>query len=233
MHGIAYFFIKIHGLGHPLQQTAEVPLRDGVSVQNDRIARPDMPRQAALRPGTFPDAGSYLHDEPLRGRVRDVELAGVVHLARKQYQLPQVQIVDTAVDGVAHAAARHRQYHLIIRVGVDHRLDILPVCIQAHDNLTVLQGGTGILLRQNGIHVMRHFLQDHERLLLLNFVFTTIISHFATFALQIRQKFCEGFVIIKAKKGTMCRLNKIYYAILYNMHIVCQITSSTIQLYAK
>lgn len=60
---------------------------------------------------------------------------------------PQVQIVDTAVDGVAHAAARHRQYHLIIRVGVDHRLDILPVCIQAHDNLTVLQGGTGILLR--------------------------------------------------------------------------------------
>lgn len=79
---------------------------------------------------------------------------------------PQVQIVDAAVDGVAHAAARHRQYHLIIRVGVDHRLDILPVCIQAHDNLTVLQGGTGILLRQNGIHVMRHFLQDHERLLL-------------------------------------------------------------------
>ena len=31
----------------------------------------------------------------------------------------------------------------------------------------------------------------------------------------------------------MRRLNKIYYAILYNMHIVCQITSSTIQLYAK
>ena len=30
----------------------------------------------------------------------------------------------------------------------------------------------------------------------------------------------------------MRRLNKIYYAILYNMHIVCQITSSTIQLYA-
>lgn len=160
------FFIEIYGLGHPLQQTAEVPLRDGVSVQNDRIPRPDMPRQAALRPGTLPDAGSYLHDEPLRGRVRDVELAGVVHLAREQYQLPQVQIVDTAVDGVAHAAARHRQYHLIIRVGVNHRLDILPVCIQAHDNLTVLQGGTGILLRQNGIHVMRHFLQDHERLLL-------------------------------------------------------------------
>ena len=37
LHGIAYFFIEIHGLGHPLQQTAEVPLRDGVSVQNDRI----------------------------------------------------------------------------------------------------------------------------------------------------------------------------------------------------
>ena len=35
LHGIAYFFIKIHGLGHPLQQTAKVPLRDGVSVQND------------------------------------------------------------------------------------------------------------------------------------------------------------------------------------------------------
>lgn len=31
----------------------------------------------------------------------------------------------------------------------------------------------------------------------------------------------------------MCRLNKIYYTILYNMGIVCQITSSTIQLYAK
>jgi len=31
----------------------------------------------------------------------------------------------------------------------------------------------------------------------------------------------------------MCRLNKIYYAILYNMHIACQIASSTIQLYAK
>lgn len=31
----------------------------------------------------------------------------------------------------------------------------------------------------------------------------------------------------------MCRLNKIYNAILYNMHIVCQITSSIIQLYAK
>ena len=31
----------------------------------------------------------------------------------------------------------------------------------------------------------------------------------------------------------MRRLNKIYYAILYNMNIVCQITSSTIQLYAK
>lgn len=31
----------------------------------------------------------------------------------------------------------------------------------------------------------------------------------------------------------MCRLNKIYYTNLYNMHIVCQITSSTIQLYAK
>ena len=27
-------------------------------------------------------------------------------------------------------------------------------------------------------------------------------------------------------------LNKMYYAILYNMHIACQITSSTIQLYA-
>ena len=97
---------------------------------------------------------------------------------------------------------------------------------------SVLQVGTGILLRQNGIHVMRHFLQDHERLLLSNFVFSTIISHFATFALQIRKKFCEEFVIIKAKKGTMRGLNKIYYAILYNMHIACQITSSTIQLYA-
>lgn len=31
----------------------------------------------------------------------------------------------------------------------------------------------------------------------------------------------------------MCRLNKIYYKILYNMNIICQITSSTIQLYAK
>ncbi len=31
----------------------------------------------------------------------------------------------------------------------------------------------------------------------------------------------------------MRRLNKIYYAILYNMRIACQITSSTIQLYAK
>ena len=31
----------------------------------------------------------------------------------------------------------------------------------------------------------------------------------------------------------MRRLNKIYYANLYNMHIVYQITSSTIQLYAK
>lgn len=31
----------------------------------------------------------------------------------------------------------------------------------------------------------------------------------------------------------MRRLNKIYYTILYNMHIVCQITSSTIQVYAK
>ena len=31
----------------------------------------------------------------------------------------------------------------------------------------------------------------------------------------------------------MRRLNKIYYAILYNMHIACQITRSTIQLYAK
>ena len=31
----------------------------------------------------------------------------------------------------------------------------------------------------------------------------------------------------------MCILYKIYYIILYNMHIVCQITSSTIQLYAK
>lgn len=31
----------------------------------------------------------------------------------------------------------------------------------------------------------------------------------------------------------MRRLNKIYYVILYNMHIVCQITSSTIQLCAK
>ena len=31
----------------------------------------------------------------------------------------------------------------------------------------------------------------------------------------------------------MCRLNKIYYTNLYNMHIICQITSSTIQLYAK
>lgn len=31
----------------------------------------------------------------------------------------------------------------------------------------------------------------------------------------------------------MRRLNKIYYVILYNMHIVCQITSSIIQLYAK
>ena len=31
----------------------------------------------------------------------------------------------------------------------------------------------------------------------------------------------------------MRRLNKKYYAILYNMHIVYQITSSTIQLYAK
>lgn len=31
----------------------------------------------------------------------------------------------------------------------------------------------------------------------------------------------------------MRRLNKIYYAILYNMYIACQITSSTIQVYAK
>ena len=31
----------------------------------------------------------------------------------------------------------------------------------------------------------------------------------------------------------MCRSNKIYYTILYNMHIVCQITSFTIPFYAK
>ena len=31
----------------------------------------------------------------------------------------------------------------------------------------------------------------------------------------------------------MCRLNKIYYTILYNMHIVCQITSFTVPFYAK
>ena len=31
----------------------------------------------------------------------------------------------------------------------------------------------------------------------------------------------------------MRRLNKIYYVILYNMHIACQITSSPIPLYAK
>ena len=31
----------------------------------------------------------------------------------------------------------------------------------------------------------------------------------------------------------MRRMNKIYYVILYNMHIVCRITSFTIPFYAK
>ena len=121
------------------------------------------------------------------------------HLPGKEDQLPQVQIVDAAADGIPHTAARYRQDQLIVGVRVYDRLAVELVGVPCYQDIAALQGGAGLLLREKRIYIMRYFLYDHGAGLPTNFVLKTIISHFAIFALQKAEKFGRIFDIIMTK----------------------------------
>ena len=132
--------VQMDGLRHPLQQATEIPLYDRVGIKYDRLALQKAVGQAALRPGAVPDAGRDLHDKPFRGVRRDVELAGMEHLPGKEDQLPQMQVVDAAADGIPHTAARYRQDQLIVGVRVYDRLAVELVGVPCYHDIAALQG---------------------------------------------------------------------------------------------
>ena len=182
---------QVGGLRHPLKQAAQIPQRHGVGVQDHQLPVPAAILQPALVQRLLPQIGVDLDDHPLRDAVCNIEHAGVVQPRRENDHFADVQVVDAAVDGVAHRAARHRQHNFIIRVRVDDRLAVRLVRVPANLDLPGAQRGAGILPRQDGIDILWYFLDDHGGVPPIIFLADSIISHFATFMLQKHEKICE------------------------------------------